>query len=77
MELLKDPVPEPLDVLVLKAIVGLDEVLLQHTPFDEILAPPSDVIDPPLEADVVVILVAVVVVKVGRRAVVVSENSFE
>ena len=52
MLLLKLPVPEPLEVLLL-AVVGLDEVL-QHTPRAVTLAPPSLVTLPPLLAVVAV-----------------------
>jgi hypothetical protein len=48
-ELVKVPIPEPLLVVLLK-IVGLDVELLQQTPRDVIVAPPSPVIVPPLLA---------------------------
>ena len=70
MTLLKEPVPKPSVVLVLKVIVGLVEVL-QTTPLAIIVAPPSVIIAPPLVAVIVVIALAVVVVSVGRRSVVV------
>ena len=70
MELVKDPVPLPLDVL-LPPVVGLAEVL-QHTPLAVTEAPPSDVTFPPLEAEVDVILDAVAVVTVGAALAVVK-----
>ena len=62
-ELEKLPTPVPSVVFSLE-IVGEDQVL-QHTPFAVIVAPPSEEMLPPLVAEVVVIDVAVVVVKVG------------
>jgi hypothetical protein len=47
--LVNEFVPVPLFV-VLFEIVGVDVVLLQHTPFEEIVAPPSLEILPPLDA---------------------------
>jgi hypothetical protein len=50
----KDPLPDPSDVFVVKAIVGFVDVL-QTTPLAVIVAPPSEVILPPLVAELVVI----------------------
>ena len=75
IELLKEPVPKPSLVLVLKVIVGLGEVL-QTIPLADIVDPPSLVTVPPLRAVVVVILAAVVVVTDGSSALVVSVSSF-
>ena len=54
----------PLDVFVLKAIVGLTFVD-QHTPLAVIVPPPSSVIVPPELAVVFVMLLIEVVVSVG------------
>ena len=59
----KLPVPVPLVVLLL-AVVGFADVL-QQTPRDAMVAPPSEVIFPPLEAVVEVIDVKGVVLTVG------------
>jgi len=68
------PVPLP-SVVLLSAIVGLG-VVLQQTPLAVTVAPPSDVIFPPLVAVVWVIFVMAVVVMVGRSAIVVNDTSF-
>jgi hypothetical protein len=60
----KEPVPVPSEVLVDRAIVGLVFVD-QTTPLAVIVAPPSAVILPPEVAEVVVIAVMAVVVRVG------------
>ena len=60
MLLVKLPVPVPLTVLVVNAIVGL-AVVLQHTPLAVMAAPPSEVMFPPLVAVVVVMLLIVFV----------------
>ena len=60
----KEPVPVPFDVFVVKVIVGL--VLVdQTTPLLVMEAPPSDVILPPDVAEVAVIEAIPVVVSVG------------
>ncbi len=67
MLLVKVPVPIPLFVLVVNAIVGFWFVL-QTTPLAVIAAPPSLVILPPLLAVVEVIEEGVVVISVARLA---------
>jgi hypothetical protein len=64
MELVNEPVPVPLLVFVVNAVVGFDEVL-QHTPRAVTLAPPSEVTLPPLDAVVCATEEAAVVVTVG------------
>ena len=59
------PIPEPSTVFVVNKIVGFAEVL-QQTPLAVAFAPPLDVIFPPLVAELNVIDVASVVVKVGN-----------
>ena len=58
------PLPLPSLVFVLRAVVGLG-LVLQHTPRTLTLAPPSEVIFPPLEALFCVILLILDVVTVG------------
>jgi hypothetical protein len=65
--LVKLPVPVPLFVLVVKAIVGFC-VVLQTTPLAVIVPPPSLLILPPLLAVVEVMEETVVVVRVARLA---------
>ena len=65
-EELKEPVPVPFDVLVVKAMVGLG-VVDQTTPLAVIDALSSDVITPPDVAVVVVIADIEVVVSVGME----------
>ena len=60
----KEPVPVPFDVLVVRAMVGL-ELVDQTIPLPVMEAPPSDVILPPEVAEVVVIAFMAVVVSVG------------
>jgi hypothetical protein len=63
---LKLPVPDPLLVFVVKEIVGF--VLVDHTtPLVVMEAPPSEVILPPVMAEVVVMELANIVLTVGRR----------
>ena len=62
-KLAKTPVPVP-SVVLLLATVGL-VVVLQHTPRAVTVALPSDVTLPPLDAEVVEIDEAAVVVSVG------------
>ena len=63
---LKVPVPEPSMVLVLKEIVGVE--LVDHTtPLEVTVAPPSDVILPPVAAEVLFMTVIAVVVIVGKE----------
>ena len=60
----KEPVPVPFDVLVVRAMVGL--VLVDQTiPLAVMEAPPSAVILPPEVAKVLVIEAILVVVSVG------------
>ena len=61
---LLDPVPS---LVVLSEVVGF-ELVLQHTPFAVILAPPSSMDSPPLDADEQVIDEIAVVVIVGAEA---------
>jgi hypothetical protein len=70
MELVKLPEPVP-SVVLLSDVVGF-WLLLQHTPREVIVAPPSLVIFPPLLAEVEVTDVGSVVVKTGSRAKVVK-----
>ena len=71
IELEKLPVPVPFVVLLFET-VGL-AVRLQHTPRALTVAPPSLVTFPPLDAELVVILVIEVVVKTGAlRGIVVT-----
>ena len=70
MELVKLPVPELSEVLLL-VVVGF-WVVLQQTPLWVIDAPPSLEMFPPLEAVVPVILVTALVVKVGKDELVVG-----
>ncbi len=66
MLLVKVPSPDPSVVLVVKAIVGLAEVL-QHTPLAVIeVSDPEEVTVPPLEAEFVIMEDTVVVVTAGR-----------
>jgi len=74
MALVKLPVPVPFVVLLFK-IVGEGEVF-QHTPRAVMSAPPSFVTLPPLTALVEVIQEAVVVVTIGKMAVVIIISSF-
>jgi hypothetical protein len=60
----KEPVPVPLDVFVVKVIVGL-ALVDQTTPLAVMDAPPSAVILPPEVAEVLVIEDISVVVSVG------------
>lgn len=62
-ELTKLPVPVELEVL-LSVVVGF-WLILQQTPREETVAPPSEVISPPDVAVVAVILVTVAIVTVG------------
>ena len=65
----KEPVPEPSVVLVVRAMVGL--ILVdQTTPLSIMDAPPTAVILPPDVAEVVVIAVMAVVVSVGMETMV-------
>jgi len=63
MLLVNVPVPVPSTVLVVNAVVGL-ALVLQQIPLAVMVAPPSDVMLPPLVAVVVVMLVGVVVVSI-------------
>ena len=63
-ELEKLPMPEPSDVFVLRAVVGLADVF-QHTPRAVTEAPPSLVIFPPLVAVVEVMEPISVVERLG------------
>lgn len=65
MELLKEPVPVPLDVLLL-AVVGFCEVL-QHTPLVVTDEPPSEITLPPDAAVVRVIMLTALVLIVGTE----------
>ncbi len=67
--LVNDPVPVPSVVLVDRDTVGPD-VVLHTTPLAVTAEPPSDVTFPPLDAPVVVMEPAVVVVTVGSANVV-------
>ena len=67
MLLVNAPVPVPLRVLVVKAIVGLI-VVLQQIPLAVIVAPPSEVMFPPDVAVVAVMVDAAVVVSVATFA---------
>ena len=62
-ELVKLPVPLP-SVVLLSAVVGLEEVL-QHTPRAVTIEPPSSVIFPPLCAELSVMLLIDIVDTVG------------
>lgn len=68
MLLVKAPVPVP--SVVLKFIVVGFWLVLQHTPLAVTVAPPSEVMFPPEEADVAVIEIMFVVVKTGSVVVV-------
>jgi hypothetical protein len=68
MLIINEPVPVPLEALVL-SVVGLFGLLHQHIPRSVTLAPPSEVIVPPLMAVIIVIEVASVVVNVARTGV--------
>ena len=70
MLLVNAPVPVPLTVLVVKAIVGLI-VVLQQIPLAVMVAPPSEVTFPPDVAVVAVMVDAAVVVSVATSAPVV------
>jgi hypothetical protein len=70
MLLVNTPVPVPLTVLVVNAIVGL-AVVLQHIPLAVMLAPPSDVMFPPDVAVEVVMLVDVFVERIGVVGIIV------
>jgi hypothetical protein len=70
MELLNAPTPVPSEVLEL-FIVGLGEVF-QQTPFSVIAAPPSEVIVPPQSAELKVILVNELVLRLGAILLVVN-----
>ena len=74
MLLLKLPVPVPSLVLVPSAVVGFCEVP-HTTPRALTLAPPLELMSPPLLAPLVVMLLTAVVVRVGVLAVVVKERS--
>jgi len=74
MELEKFPIPEPSVVLV-SAIVGFWFVL-QQTPLEVTVPPPSTVIFPPVAAVDAVIVVTALVVKAGAMAKVLNETSF-
>ena len=64
-DVLKLPVPDPLLVFVVKEMVGF--VLVDHTtPLVVMEAPPSEVILPPVMAEVVVMELANIVLTVGR-----------
>ena len=63
--LVKLPVPEPSEVFVLRAVVGLVSVL-QHTPRAVTVAPPSYVTLPPVVAVVEVMAVASLVATAGK-----------
>jgi len=77
--LVKDPVPVPSDVLVVRASVG-PVVVLQQMPRAVTVEPPSEVIFPPDVAVVVPTVLAAVVVSVGNTgfaaSVVVNVSSF-
>ena len=62
----KEPVPVPFDVLVVRAMVGL-ELVDQTIPLAVMDAPPSNVILPPEMAELVEISDIAVVVSVGRE----------
>ena len=64
----KEPVPVPFDVLVVRAMVGL-ELVDQTTPLADMEAPPSEVIFPPDVEEVVVMEVIAMVVKVGMETI--------
>ena len=64
----KEPVPVPFDVLVVRAIVGL-AVVDQTTPLVVMEAPPSDVILPPEVAEVFESAVMAVVESEGTETV--------
>jgi hypothetical protein len=66
--LVKIPLPDPSNVLAADGTVGFVEVL-QHTPLVDTVAPPSEVIFPPLTAEVKVIPDTEVVVTDGIDAV--------
>ena len=64
-DVLKLPVPVPLLVFVVKEMVGF--VLVDHTtPLVVMEAPPSEVILPPVMAEVVVMELVNIVLTVGR-----------
>ena len=71
MLLVNAPVPVPSTVLVANAIVGL-AVVLQQIPLAVMVAPPSEVMFPPLVAVVVVMPLIVFVVTVGKLVNVVN-----
>ena len=73
MELVKLPVPVP-SVVWLLLVVGFCEVL-QQMPLAVMLAPPSEVMLPPPVAVVWVMLLTLLVVTVGKLAVVVKLTS--
>jgi hypothetical protein len=56
-------------------MVGL-AVVAQQTPLSVTVAPPLEVMFPPDDAEFTVTLVIAVVVKAGRLAFVVNDNSF-
>jgi len=62
--LVNSPAPVPSTVLVVSDIVGL-AVVLQHTPLDVTVEPPSDVMFPPDVAVVVERFIGVKVVRIG------------
>jgi hypothetical protein len=68
-----EPLPVPSDVFVVSAIVG-SAVVLQQTPLALTAAPPSEVIFPPLVAEVEVIALKAVVETVGTPGVAVVVN---
>jgi hypothetical protein len=72
--LVKLPVPGPSEVL-LSSVVGFD-VVAQQTPLAIIEAPPSAVIFPPVNAELVVIFETDMVAKVGTTETVVNVRSF-
>lgn len=64
-EEVKEPIPVPSLVLVVRSIVGLTPVL-QTTPFAVMVPEPCELILPPVVAPVVEIFVAPVVITVGN-----------
>ena len=74
MLLLKAPVPVPSKVLVLSAVVGLEEVL-HTTPFAMTVEPPSAVTFPPLVAELKEMLPTAVVLTVAAVSADVVKDS--
>lgn len=74
MELVKLPIPDPSEVFA-SAIVGFWFVL-QHTPLEVTVPPPSPVIFPPAVAVEAAKTVTAFVVKAGAIANVLKETSF-